>query len=134
MGILTETYVQLGFASAVVVVFLYLYICKNKEESKQSKKANETITEINTRIFNAFMNEIKVIAEDTHENKKLNKDALVIQAQIQKQITEHDKYNREAWEKFLPALEKLCDTMNGSNPKILAIQKELDIIKKQMKK
>ena len=59
MGILTETYVQLGFAGVVVVVFLYLYICKNKEESKQAKKANETITEINQKIFNLFTTKIE---------------------------------------------------------------------------
>ena len=134
MELLTETYVQLGFASAVVVVFLYLYICKNREDTSQAKKANETITDINKRIFNAFMSEIKTIAEETHENKKLNKDSFVIQAQIQKMIQEHDKYNRETWEKFLPALEKLCDTMNGNNPKIKAIQKEITEMKQIIQK
>jgi cell shape-determining protein MreC len=125
MELLTETYLKLGFAGALIVVFLYLYIYKTKESSKQSKKANETITEINQKIFNAFMNEIKSMAEASHENKKLNKDSMVILAQMQKVLLEHDKYSRESWEKILKLLNEMCETMNGSNPAIKKLQDKI---------
>ena len=134
MGALAETYLKIGFAGLVAIVFLYLYIYNVKKDSKQDKTTNETLTNINQKIFDLFVNEIKSIDGNVMENKKLNKDITVIQAQIHKNLLDHDKYSREAWEKFLPALEKLCETMNGSNPKIVAIQKEIENLKKQLEK
>ena len=99
---------------------------------KQSRDQQKEITDINTKIFNLFTESVKGIAEDSKENKKLNKDMLVIQAQIQKQIENHDKYDKEAWEKLLPAMEKMCDTLNGDNPKIIQLQEELKKIKEKM--
>ena len=129
MGILAEKYVELGFAAIAISVFLYLYICKTREDSKQSAQTNEAITKINTKIFDMFVQEIKVIAENTHDNRKLNKDISVIQAQMQKQLIDHGTHTNKMWDKQIDAMDKLCDSLNGSNPKILALQKEINDLK-----
>lgn len=129
MEVLAEKYVELGFAAISISVFLYLYICKTREDSTQSAQTNEAITKINTKIFDAFMNEIRVMAEETHENKKLNKDISIIMAQTQKQLCDHGKYTNDMWDKQLDAMDRLCNTLNGSNPKILALQKEINDLK-----
>lgn len=132
MEVLTESYIQLGFAGLVAVVFLYLYICKTREDSKQTKKANETITDINTKIFDLFTNEIKKLSEDSRENKKLNKDMAVIQAQMQKILLDHDRYSRDSWEKILKLLTEMCEVMNGSNPAIKKLQDKITIMQRKL--
>ena len=131
---LAETCLKVGAGALIVIVFLYLYINNAREKSKQLKDANETITDINKRIFDLFTTQVKVIAEETHENKKLNKDISVIQAQIQKQLQDHDKYTTEIWDKQLNAMNRLCDQLNGNNPKIKLIMDEIDDLKKEIRK
>jgi hypothetical protein len=127
-----ESWLKLGFVGLVIVVFLYLYICKAKEESRESKLANKTITDINTKIFDLFTNEIKKLSEDSHENKKLNKDTAVIQAQMQKVLLEHDKYSRESWERITKLLNEMCELLNGGNPAIRKLQEDIITIKEKI--
>lgn len=123
---LTDNWKELTAFGVILVVFIILV----NNYLKQSTSQQKTITDINTKIFDLFTKEIKVIAENTSENKKLNKDISVIQAQIQKQIIEHDSYNRQSWEKMLQGFDRLCDFLNGNNPRIAAIQKEIRELKK----
>lgn len=129
MEAIAESYLKLGFVGLVIVVFLYLYICKAKEESRESQETNKTITDINTKIFDLFTNEIKKLSEDSHENKKLNKDTAVIQAQMQKVLLEHDKYSRESWEGITKLSNEMCELLNGGNPAIRKLQEDIITIK-----
>ena len=132
MELIVETWLKLGFVGLVIVVFLYLYICKAKEESRESKLTNKTITDINTKIFDLFTNEIKKLSEDSRENKKLNKDTAVIQAQMQKILLDHDRYSRDSWEKILKLLTEMCEVMNGSNPAIKKLQDKIILIQRKL--
>jgi hypothetical protein len=132
MELIVESWLKLGFVGLVIVVFLYLYICKAKEESRESKLANQTITDINTKIFDLFTNEIKKLSEDSYDNKKLNKDQLVIQAQMQKVLLEHDKYSRDSWERITKLLNEMCELMNGGNPAIRKLQQDIIAIQERM--
>ncbi|MFO8066557.1 MAG: hypothetical protein R6U11_03145 [Bacteroidales bacterium] len=132
MEILVETWLQLGFVGVIIIVFLYQYICNNREERKESKKTNETITEINTKIFNLFTEEMKFIAQDSHDNKKLNKDIMVILAQMQKLMQKHDDNSRESWTKVLRLLTEMCETMNGQNPAIKKLQDKIVVIQEKI--
>ncbi len=128
MDAVAELWLQLGFVGLIIVIFLYLFLGYAKRDSD----TNKTLTDINQKIFELFVTEIKVMSQEVCNGKKLSKDISIIQAQIQKQITDHDKYNRESWETLIPALEKLCDTMNGQNPKIKSIQQEINELKKKI--
>jgi len=132
MELIVETWLKLGFVGLVIVVFLYLYVCKAKEESRESKLTNKTITDINTKIFDLFTNEIKKLSEDSRENKKLNKDTAVIQAQMQKILLDHDRYSRDSWEKILKLLTEMCEVMNGSNPAIKKLQDKIILIQRKL--
>jgi hypothetical protein len=75
------------------------------------------------------------------ENKKTNKDILVIQAQISEKqskiadkLTEHDVYDRKFREKELTFFEKICDFLNGGNPALKKIQQEIDEMKEDFKR
>lgn len=132
MEILVETWLQLGFVGVIIIVFLYQYICNNREERKESKKTNETITDINTKIFKLFTEEMKFIAQDSHDNKKLNKDIMVILAQMQKLMQKHDDNSRESWAKTLKLLTEMCETMNGQNPAIKKLQDKIVVIQEKI--
>lgn len=86
------------------------------------------------KMWDLFEGRLKNIDDNVTENKKLNKDITVIQAQIASKLKEHDESNRLSWGKLLYSLDKLCDTMNGGNPKIKAIQSEITALKQKMEK
>ena len=65
------------------------------------------------------------IDNNVTENKRLNKDIAVIQAQTLDKIDKHDKSNAEAWSKILIGFDRICDFLNGKNPAIAKIKAEM---------
>jgi hypothetical protein len=93
------------------------------------------------RMWVLFENRLKNIDNNVTENKQINreiarsiKDTNVIQAQMFEKLKDHDNYNKEFREKELIFFERLCDFLNGGNPQIKDIRKEIITLKQKMEK
>ena len=92
------------------------------------------------RLKNIDDNVAKDLATNT-ENKKINKDILVIQAQISEKqakiadkLVEHDNCSKDTWKEVFAMFRQLTEFFNGSNPKIAEMQKEIDKLKDNVQK
>ena len=85
------------------------------------------------KMWALFEGKITNIDNNVTENKRLNKDISVIQAQTLSKLQEHDKRNAEAWGKMINGMDKLCDNLNGGNPAIVELQKEIRELKEGKK-
>lgn len=89
------------------------------------------------KTWGMFEGRLKNIDENVTENKSLNKEILkidkdisVIQAQIHKSIKDHNEYTVQMWENQLDAMDRLCQNLNGNNPKIKELMNEIEGLKK----
>ena len=85
------------------------------------------------KMWSLFEGRIKDIYDNTTENKKLNKDIAVIQAQTLNQLDKHDKASSEAWIKVLSGFDRICEFLNGKNPAIAKIQAEMKELREKIK-
>ena len=93
------------------------------------------------KVWGLFEGRLKNIDDNVTENKvlnkeivKLNKDITVIQAQIHSSIKQHNEYTVNMWNHQLDAMEKLCNNLNGNNPKMKMIMDEIGDLKKEIRK
>jgi len=111
-----------------------------------TKLTGETIYQYGTYIFifwvatflirkmwSLFEGKINDIYDNTTENKKLNKDIAVIQAQTLDKLEKHDNSSSEAWGKVLNGLDRICEFLNGKNPAIAKIQAEMKELREKIK-
>ncbi len=141
MWAIGELCLKYGIATVVIIIFIWLFIKINKRQEESYKKANDDITKINQEIFNLFVNETKTTNANTQENLKLNKEITrqiknvnVIQAQTMKVLREHNNNSMEAWGKLLHGFDKVCERLNGSNPEMLKLRKEMKEFNKKLEK
>ena len=85
------------------------------------------------KMWSLLEGKITNIDNNVTENKRLNKDIAVIQAQTLEKLDRHDKSNIEAWNKMLSGLDKICEFLNGKNPAIAKIRAEMNELKEKIK-
>ena len=86
------------------------------------------------KMWSLFEGKVTNIDNNVTENKRLNKDIAVIQAQTLEKLDRHDKDNVEAWGKMLIGFDRICDFLNGKNPAIAKIKAELQTEIKELEK
>ena len=93
------------------------------------------------KMWDLFEGRLKDIDNNVTENKRLNKDITVIQAQISdkliqisKKLVDHDECSRDTWKEVFAMFRQLTEFFNGSNPKIAEMQKEIDKLKDNVQK
>ena len=85
------------------------------------------------KMWSLLEGKITNIDNNVTENKRLNKDIAVIQAQTLEKLDKHDKNNADAWNKMLSGLDRICEFLNGKNPAIAKIQAEMKELKEKIK-
>ena len=85
------------------------------------------------KMWGLLEGKITNIDNNVTDNKRLNKDIAVIQAQTLEKLDRHDKSNIDAWNKMLSGLDKICEFLNGKNPAIAKIRAEMKEIKEKIK-
>ena len=85
------------------------------------------------KMWGLLEGKITNIDNNVTDNKRLNKDIAVIQAQTLEKLDRHDKSNIEAWNKMLSGLDKICEFLNGKNPAIAKIRAEMNELKEKIK-
>ena len=85
------------------------------------------------KMWSLFEGKITNIDNNVTENKKLNKDIAVIQAQTLSKLEKHDSTSIEAWSKLLTGLDRVCELLNGKNPALTKLRAEIKEIKEKIK-
>jgi len=73
------------------------------------------------------------IDNNVTENKKLNKDIAVIQAQTLKNLDKYERSSDEAWSKLLSGFDRILELLNGRNPAIAKLRSEMKELKEKIK-
>jgi carboxypeptidase C (cathepsin A) len=77
------------------------------------------------KMWSLFEGRVKDIYDNTTENKKINKDIAVIQAQTLKNLDRYERNSDEAWKKLLAGFDRMLEFMNGRNPAIAKLRAEI---------
>ena len=85
------------------------------------------------KMWSLFEGKITNIDNNVTENKKLNKDIAVIQAQTLKNLDKYEKSSDEAWSKLLAGFDRVLELLNGRNPAIAKLRSELKELKEKVK-
>ena len=85
------------------------------------------------KMWSLFEGKITNIDNNVTENKKLNKDIAVIQAQTLKNLDKYEQNSDEAWRKLLTGFDRICEFLNGKNPAIAKLRAEIKELKEKVK-
>ena len=85
------------------------------------------------KMWSLFEGKITNIDNNVTENKKLNKDIAVIQAQTLKNLDKYEQSSDKAWNKLLSGFDRILELLNGRNPAIAKIRAEMKELKEKIK-
>ena len=85
------------------------------------------------KMWSLFEGKITNIDNNVTENKKLNKDIAVIQAQTLKNLDKYERSSDEAWNKLLAGFDRILELLNGRNPAIAKLRSEMNEMKEKIK-
>ena len=85
------------------------------------------------KMWGILEGKITNIDNNVTENKKLNKDIAVIQAQTLKNLDKYEKSSDKAWNKLLSGFDRILELLNGRNPAIAKIRAEMKELKEKIK-
>jgi len=85
------------------------------------------------KMWSLFEGRLKNIDDNVTENKRLNKDIAVIQAQTLKSMNKYEKNSEEAWKKLLSGFDRILELLNGRNPAIAKLRLEMKELKEKVK-
>jgi hypothetical protein len=112
-----KNYAEIGYAGIVIITMIWLvrYLVKQTTEDKIYYR--ELIT-----------NDMKDLHNDSLKNAELNKQTIVLQNGLAKDLREHNGHSKKAWDKAISSLGIICERLNGGDPKM---KKELEWYKKR---
>jgi len=85
------------------------------------------------KMWGILEGKITNIDNNVTENKKLNKDIAVIQAQTLKNLDKYEQSSDKAWNKLLSGFDRILELLNGRNPAIAKIRAEMKELKEKIK-
>ena len=85
------------------------------------------------KMWSLFEGKITNIDNNVTENKKLNKDIAVIQAQTLKNLDKYERSSDKAWNKLLSGFDRILELLNGRNPAIAKLRAEMKEMKGKIK-
>jgi iron-sulfur cluster repair protein YtfE (RIC family) len=138
---IADIYIKIGITGILVVLFVWWIICQVKSQQKTIDAANIAVTKVNETILNLFKDEIKelkILTKQSIEvgcdNTKINKEITQLITKMNDSLLQHSKESNESMKTLIPAFNKLIDNLNGGNPAIVKMKKDLEEIKKKFSK
>ena len=146
MESLTEVYQALGFVGLLTIVAVWWIMTQTNSQKKQQELLYKQMTKTNDSILCMFKDEVKETKDNTVENRRLNKDSIelikqvsIIQEKIKDALVEvkrnmydNDMNSRNSWKLLIESLQNLCGMLDGENPTIIKIKKDLNEIKENL--
>ena len=146
MESLTEVYQALGLVGLLTIVAVWWIMTQTNSQKKQQELLYKQMTKTNDSILCMFKDEVKETKDNTIENRRLNKDSVelikqvsIIQEKIKDALVEvkrnmydNDMNSRNSWKLLIESLQNLCGMLDGENPTIIKIKKDLNEIKENL--
>lgn len=95
-----------------LVVWLVRYFVKQSNEDRLHYR--KLVTE-----------DMQKLHADSLENANLNKQTIILQKDVAKELEEHNRRSKKAWEKTIESLDVICDRLNDGSPAMMEIKKKL---------
>lgn len=135
---LIENYGEVGYAGIIIIAMIWYFYYQTKSQTKRDDKHDAIQKEERLFYRTLVTNDMKSLHDDSLKNADLNnqtiilqKDSIILQKELTKDLKSHNENSKEAWGKTIESLGIIADRLNGGSPASMKIKKELELYKQR---